>query len=143
MKRISFSLFIFLFATILSVNAQTTDLYQVIMDGNWVTNLQGVSFQLWLNEGKRQFTVAEVGGLEQHYGIGGPLKAVKGKANTYTFTAKDEFNGYPYIFRGTITFTQIAGGKIKVSIKCPDPEDGYSLPHQLILRKHTTKRRKK
>lgn len=142
MKRISFSLFIFLFATILSVNAQTTDLYQVIMDGNWVTNLQGVSFQLWLNEGKRQFTVAEVGGLEQHYGIGGPLKAVKGKANTYTFTAKDDFNGYPYIFRGTITFTQIAGGKIKVSIKCPDPEDGYSLPHKFTLKKRTSKRKK-
>jgi len=140
MKKLLFFLLV-LFGFALNVNAQTTDLYKVIKNGTWITDQEGVEFKLWLDGNKRQFTVAEVGAIEQHYGIVGQLKAVKGKANTYTFTAQDNYNGFSYVYRGTITFTKIAGGKIKVSIECPAPEDGYSLPHQLILRKSNSKKK--
>lgn len=136
------SLLFFLLSAV-SVNAQKEDLYSVILKGDWFTDKPGLEVMLHIDEkNKRGFTVAESNEVEQMYGIVGQMKPVKGKRNTYTFTAQDNFNGFDFIFRGTITFIRQAGGKIKMSIKCADPESGYDLPHTIILHKATAKEKK-
>ncbi len=67
-------------------------------------------FYTYEEDGKRFFTLTEASDLEQHWGIGGPLVQSSENPNKYTFTAKDDFNGFKDEHTGTLEFVKKANG---------------------------------
>lgn len=135
-----------------SVSAPSTsdDLYSVLFNEDYTKTETPENSALGFyvfndDDNSRCFALYESSEVEQHWGITGKLIPVEGKTNKFSFAAKDDFNGFPEVYNGTVEFSRLSNGEINVSFSNTDGKERdffEYFPKQMNFHKTTDQDRK-
>lgn len=133
-----------------SSSSMNNDLYTVLLNEQYTKTEtpenSALGFYVFNDDSNAQcFVLYESSEIEQHWGISGKLIPIEGKTNKFSFAAKDNFNGFPEVYNGTVEFTRLSNGEINVSFSNTDGKEedffGY-FPKQMNFHKTTDQDRK-
>lgn len=133
-----------------STSSMNNDLYSVLLYEDYTKTEtpenSALGFNVYNDENdSRCFVLYESSEIEQHWGISGQLIPVDGKTDKFSFAAKDNFNGFPEVYNGTVEFTRLSNGEINVSFSNTDGKgnDFFEyFPKQMNFHKTTDQDRK-